>query len=161
MRTALFPGTFDPFHNGHLEIVETASRMFDHVVVAPMRNPQKREPLFTVEERLEMIGESVAHLSNVSLHSFSSLVVDLARQLEVDVIVKGLRVASDAESELQQAHMNKAVSGFETLFIPASSEYAFVASKYVRELAIFGGAHRIGSMVPAPVFIKLKEKFAS
>lgn len=160
MRTALFPGTFDPFHNGHLEIVETASKLFDHVVVAPMRNAQKASPLFSAEERRDMIGESVAHLKNVSLHPFSSLVVDLARELQVDVIVKGLRVASDAESELQQAQMNKAVSGMETLFIPASTEYAFVASRYVREFAHFGGADRIGSMVPPPVFAKLKEKFA-
>jgi len=160
VKTALFPGTFDPFHNGHLEVVETASKLFDRVIVAPMRNPQKGEPLFSAEERRDMIGESVAHLPNVDLHAFSSLVVDLARQLRVDVIVKGLRVASDAESELQQAQMNKAVSGIETLFIPCSSEFAFVASRYVREFAHFGGADRIGSMVPGPVFTKLKEKFA-
>ena len=160
MRTALFPGTFDPFHNGHLEIVETSSRLFDHIVVAPMRNPQKGEPLFNLEERRDMIAESISHLPNVSLDSFSSLVVDLARRLNVDVIIKGLRVASDAEAELQQAQMNKAVSGFETLFIPCSSEYSFIASKYVREFARFGGADRIGSMVPGPVFTKLKEKFS-
>jgi len=160
VRTALIPGTFDPFHNGHLEVVETASRLFDHVVVAPMRNPQKGEPLFTIDERRDMIGESCAHLANVTIETFSSLVVDLARQLRVDIIVKGLRVASDAEAELQQAQMNKAVSGIETLFIPCSSEYSFIASRYVREFARFGGADRIGSMVPGPVFIKLKEKFA-
>jgi pantetheine-phosphate adenylyltransferase len=159
VRTALFPGTFDPFHNGHLEIVETAAKLFDHIVVAPMRNPQKGQPLFSLEERRDMVAESVAHLPNVSLDSFSSLVVDLARDLGVDVIVKGLRVASDAESELQQAQMNKAVSGIETLFIPCSSSYSFIASKYVREFARFGGADRIGSMVPDPVFAKLKEKF--
>jgi pantetheine-phosphate adenylyltransferase len=156
----LFPGSFDPFHNGHLEIVETAARLFDHIVVAPVRNPQKGEPLFTLDERKAMIAESVAHVPNVSLDSFSSLVVDLARELGVDVIVKGLRVASDAEAELQQAQINKAVSGIETLFIPCSSEYSFIASKYVREFARFGGADRIGSMVPPPVFTKLKEKFA-
>ena len=160
MKTALFPGTFDPFHNGHLEIVETAARLFDHVVVAPMRNPQKGEPLFPLEERMSMIADSVPHLSNVSLDSFSSLVVDLARKVGADVIVKGLRVASDAESELQQAQMNKAVAGVETLFIPCSSEYTFIASKYVREFARFGGADRIGGMVPPPVFAKLKEKFS-
>jgi pantetheine-phosphate adenylyltransferase len=156
----LFPGSFDPFHNGHLEIVETAAKLFDHIVVAPVRNPQKGEPLFTLEERRAMIADSVAHVPNVSIDSFSSLVVDLARDLGVDVIVKGLRVASDAEAELQQAQINKAVSGIETLFIPCSSAYSFIASKYVREFARFGGADRIGAMIPAPVFTKLKEKFA-
>ncbi len=160
MRTALFPGSFDPFHNGHLEIVETAANLFDHVVVAPVRNPQKGQALFTLEERQQMIADSVAHLANVSLDSFASLVVDLARSVQADVIVKGLRVASDAESELQQAQMNKSVAGIETLFIPCSSEYTFIASKYVREFARFGGADRIGTMVPGPVFTKLKEKFS-
>jgi pantetheine-phosphate adenylyltransferase len=160
LRTALFPGSFDPFHNGHLEVVEAASRLFDQVVVAPMRNTQKGEPLFTLEERQQMIAESVAHLENVSLDSFSSLVVDLARKVGADVIVKGLRVASDAEAELQQAQMNKKVSGIETLFIPCSSEYSFIASKYVRDFARFGGADRIGSTVPGPVLDMLKMKFA-
>jgi pantetheine-phosphate adenylyltransferase len=160
MRTALFPGTFDPFHNGHLEIVETASRLFDDVIVAPMRNPQKGAALFELDERLAMIVDSVSHLPNVRCASFKALVVDLARDVGADIIVKGLRVASDAESELQQAQMNKAVSGIETLFIPCSSEYTFIASKYVREFARFGGADRIGTMVPPPVLTQLKEKFS-
>jgi pantetheine-phosphate adenylyltransferase len=159
LRTALFPGSFDPFHNGHLEIVEAASKLFDHVVVAPMRNTQKGVPLFTLEERIDMIRDSIAHLPNITMSSFGSLVVDLAREIGADVIVKGLRVASDAESELQQAQMNKKVAGIETLFIPCSSEYSFIASKYVRDFARFGGADRIGSTVPEPVLVKLKEKF--
>ncbi len=161
MRTALFPGSFDPFHNGHLEIVETAAKLFDHVVVAPMRNPQKGEQLFDLDERKAMIAESVLHLPNVTLDSFSALVVDLALRVEADVIVKGLRVSSDAEAELMQAQMNKAVSGMETLFIPCSSSYTFIASKYVREFARFGGADRVGTMVPEPVFAKMKERFGS
>ena len=129
MRTALIPGSFDPFHNGHLEIVETASRLFDDVIVAAMRNPQKGEPLFDLDERREMIAESVAHLDNVKIEFFASLVVDLARQLGADVIVKGLRVVSDFESELQQAQMNKAISGIDTIFIPCASDHSFIASK--------------------------------
>jgi pantetheine-phosphate adenylyltransferase len=159
LRTALFPGSFDPFHNGHLEIVEAASKLFDHVVVAPMRNTQKGEPLFTLEERKQMISDVVAHLPNVTIESLAGLVVDLAGQVGAEVIVKGLRVASDAESELQMAQMNKKVAGIETLFIPCSSEYSFIASKYVRDFARFGGADRVGSTVPGPVLIKLKEKF--
>lgn len=155
----MFPGTFDPFHNGHLEIVETAAKLFDHLVVAPMRNPQKGVPLFSLEERKAMISEAVAHLHNVTLASFSSLVVDLAREVGADVIVKGLRVVSDFESELQQAQMNKAVSGYETLFVPCSGESTFIASKYVRDFAHYGGSDRIGSMVPAPVLKMLESKF--
>jgi pantetheine-phosphate adenylyltransferase len=160
LRTALFPGSFDPFHKGHLEIVEAASRLFDQVVVAAVRNTQKGDGIFTLDERMQMITESVAHLPNVTVSSFSSLVVDLARQIGADVIVKGLRVSSDAEAELQQAQMNKLVAGIETLLIPCSSEYSFVASKWVRDFARFGGAERIGSTVPGPVLDMLKVKFA-
>jgi pantetheine-phosphate adenylyltransferase len=107
-----------------------------------------------------MIAESVAHLPNVRLSPLSSLVVDLARDVGADVIVKGLRVASDAEAELQQAQMNRKVAGIETLFIPSTSEYSFIASKYVRDFAKFGGADGVGFAVPEPVLKKLREKFS-
>lgn len=161
MRTALYPGTFDPFHLGHLEIVEAASRLFDNVVVAAMRNPQKGEPLFTFDEREAMILESCAHLPNVRVEQFSSLVVDLARNVGADVLVKGLRVASDFEHELQQAQMNNAVSGIDTIFLPCASSRSFISSSLLRQFAVFGGADRVDSMVPAPVARRLKEKFAS
>ena len=159
MRTALIPGSFDPFHNGHLDVVETASRLFDGVVVAAIRNPQKTGQFFTLDERRDMIAESVAHLDNVMIVFFASLVVDVARQFGADVLVKGLRVSTDFEYELQQAQMNKAISGIETVFFPCASDSSFIASSLIRDIARYGGADRLSGMVPGPVFRRLVEKF--
>lgn len=159
MRTALIPGSFDPFHNGHLEVVETASRLFDGVIVAAIRNPQKATMLFDLEERREMIAESVSHLDNVKIETFASLVVDVARNLGADVLVKGLRVSTDFEYELQQAQMNKAISGYETVFFPCASDSSFIASSLIRDITRFGGAGRISTMVPGPVYRRLVQKF--
>lgn len=161
MATVLYPGSFDPFHNGHRELVETAAYLFDKVVIAAIRNPQKDAGLFSLEERKEMIAESTAHLNNVSIEVFSALVVDLARQVGADVLVKGLRAASDFESELQQAQMNHAMSGIDTLFVPCTNSYSFVASKFVRDFARYGGADRIGELVPPAVAKRLAEKFGT
>ena len=158
MPVVLYPGSFDPLHNGHLEIIETAARLFDEVIVAAMRNPQKGEPLFDLESRKAMIEESLSHLDNVRVVFFSKLVVDVARELGANFIVKGLRAASDFESELQQAQMNKAISGVETVFIPAATEGSFIASKWIREIARFGGD--VTSVVPVPVAERLKERYA-
>jgi pantetheine-phosphate adenylyltransferase len=158
MTVVLYPGSFDPIHNGHVEIVETASRLFDQVVVAAMRNPQKGDPLFSLEDRQSLIEESLAHLPNVEVTMFSSLVVDLARDVGAHFIVKGLRAVSDFESELQMAQMNKQLSGDETLFIPTSSAYSFVASRLLREVARFGGD--VAAFVPPPVAKRLQEKFS-
>lgn len=157
MTRVLYPGSFDPIHNGHLEIIATASRLFDEVVVAAMRNPQKGEPLFTLDERREMLHESVAHLSNVRVTMFASLVVDLARDEGADFIVKGLRAVSDFESELQMAQMNHKVAGVDTLFIPSTSGNSFLASKLLREITRFGGD--VTAMVPPPVARRLQEKY--
>lgn len=157
MRIALFPGSFDPFHNGHLEVIERASKLFDEVVVAAMRNPQKGEPLFSLDERREMLEESTAHVSGVRIVSLASLVVNLAAEVGATAIVKGLRAISDFENELQMAQMNHQLSGIDTLFIPTASSHSFVASKLLREVARFGGD--VTGMVPAPVAKRLKEKF--
>ena len=152
------PGTFDPFHNGHLEVVERAGRLFDEVVVAVLRNPQKAEPLFTLTEREEMLREATVHLPNVRIVAVTTLVVEVARDVGASAIVKGLRAVSDFENELQMAQMNRQLSGIETLFIPTSSTSSFVASRLLREVARYGGD--VSSFVPKVVCSRLQEKFS-
>ena len=157
MRTGLIPGSFDPLHNGHLMVVETASRLFERVVVAAVRNPGK-EPLFTLEERQEMLEESMAHLDNVETTSFTGLVVDLAGEVGATAIVKGLRAVSDLENELQMAQMNRAMSGIDTILIPTTSGSSFIASKFIKDFA--RGGRDVSDMVPEPVAKRIREKYA-
>lgn len=156
MTTVLYPGSFDPFHNGHLELVETASFLFDRVVIAAVRNPQKGDGLFTMEERREMILDCVEELGNVEVVSFAKLVVDVAKDVGADFIIKGLRAPSDFESEMAQAQINLNVSGVHTLFLPSASANSFLASKYIRDIARFGGD--VSSMVPPKVAKHLATK---
>ena len=156
MVKVLYPGSFAPVPNGHIEICAVASKLVDHVVVAAMRNPQKSSPFFSDEERVEMLSEACAHLENIEIVQFGELVVDLAARLEVDFIVKGLRGVTDFESELQMAQMNKSVSGVETLFLPSTSENSFVASKYIRDITRFGADCTL--LVPDAVEKRLREK---
>ena len=160
MRTALCPGSFDPLHNGHIDIFETAARLYDRVVVATIRNPGKGEPLFTLDERKELIKEALGHLDNIEVVSMTKLTVDVARDVGADVIVKGLRDGTDFASEMQQAQMNKAISGIQTVFLPCGPESSFIAATLIRQIAMFGGADRLGSMVPENVAKRLNEKYA-
>jgi pantetheine-phosphate adenylyltransferase len=161
VRTALFPGSFDPLHNGHVDIIDIAARLFDRVVIAAIRNPGKSTQLFTIDERKAMILETCAGLGldNVEVVAMKTLTVTVAKDVGADVIVKGLRVAADFEYELQMAQMNKAISGIQTLFIPCGSTNSFIASTLVREIAKLGGVDRVTEFVPAPVMAGLKDKF--
>lgn len=157
MTRVLYPGSFDPIHYGHLEIIEAVAQVFDEVIVAAMRNPQKGDGLFSLDEREQMIKEVCAHLPNVSVAMFSNLVVNLAQDVGADFIVKGLRAVSDFENELQMAQMNQALAGVQTVFIPSASKRSFLASKLIREVVRFGGD--VSSMVPEPVRVRLVGRF--
>jgi len=155
---ALCPGSFDPVTNGHLDIVERASRYFDRVIVAVIRNPQKTQALFTLEERKEMLSEVLGHLPNVEIDFFKGLLVDFARDKGADAIVKGLRAVTDFDYELQMAQMNHKLSGIDTFFMTTNPQWSFLSSSLVREVARFGGD--VSSMVPEVVLGRLKERYA-
>ena len=159
MRTALFPGSFDPLHNGHVDIIDIAARLFDRVVVAAIRNPGKNTQLFTLDERKHQIMDACGAFGNIEVVGMKTLTVDVARDVGADVIVRGLRVAADFEYELQMAQMNKAISGVQTLFIPCGSSNSFIASSLVRQIAQLGGVDRVAEFVPPVVLAALNEKY--
>jgi pantetheine-phosphate adenylyltransferase len=153
----LYPGSFDPFHNGHLELVHTVAGLFDEVVVAAWHNPAKGAPLLELEERTSVIDEALRDLANVVVVPFATLVVELAKKLGADMIIRGLRAPSDFESEMAQAQMNLAISGVQTLFVPTASTNSYIASKYIREIVRLGGD--VDSMVPGAVAKCLHHKY--
>ncbi|RTI01565.1 pantetheine-phosphate adenylyltransferase [Thermus scotoductus] len=155
----VYPGSFDPLTNGHLDVIQRASRLFDRVTVAVLENPNKRgQYLFTAEERLSIVREATAHLPNVEARTFSGLLVDFVRQVGAQAIVKGLRAVSDYEYELQMAHLNRQLlPGLETLFILAATRYSFVSSTMVKEIARYGGD--VSRLVPPATLRALKAKF--
>ena len=156
---AIYPGSFDPPTNGHLDVIERASRYFGELVVAVVVNPQKREPMFTLEEREAMIRESVAHLANVRVEHFRGLLADYVQAREVDVIVKGLRVVSDFENEMSTALMNRALSDVDTMFLMSDQKYSFVSSSIVKEVFFLGGD--VAALVPDPVMRVMATKRAA
>ena len=155
-RAALCPGTFDPVTNGHLDIIERASRHFDQVVVAVLGNPGKTTPLFTVEERLAMLKETLADLENVEVDSFSGLLVDYAARRGTAIVVKGLRAVSDFDYEFQMAQMNHRLAGVETFFVTTNPKWSYLSSSLVREVARLGGD--VSGLVPPVVAERLSEK---
>ncbi len=156
MRRAVCPGSYDPATNGHLDIIERASRLFDEVVVAVGVNRSKKG-LFEVSERLDMLREITAKLGNVRVDSWEGLLVDYCRDHDIAAVAKGLRSVSDFDYELQMAQMNRELTGVETLLMANNPAYGFVSSSLVKEVAALGGD--IEHLVPPIVYERLSEKF--
>ena len=158
MTVALYPGTFDPLTNGHLDLIKRSVRMFDRLIVAIFENPAKG-PLFTVEERRRLIEESTRGLGNIEIATFSkTLLVFYAKQRQAHVIVRGLRAIADFEYEFQMTLMNRRLDeDIETVFLMPREEYTYVASRLIKEVAAYGG--NVEELVPPPVALALKEKF--
>lgn len=155
---ALCPGTFDPVTNGHLDIIERATRCFDLVLVAVLENPVKT-PLFATEERVAMLKEAVVDFDNVEVDSFSGLLVDYAASRGVRIVVKGLRAVTDFDYELQMAQMNHKMSGVETFFVPTSPQWSYLSSSLIKEVVSFGAD--VSGLVPPFVAERLEEKLGT
>lgn len=159
MRIGIYPGSFDPITNGHMDIIERASKLVDTLIVAVLSNPSKSNSLFSIEERKDIIEHCVSHLSNVYVDSFSGLLVDYAKAQGAEVIVRGMRAVTDFEYEMQMAQINRSIyTKVETIFLVTSAEHSFLSSSAVKELARFKG--NFFSLVPEYAANKLVEKFA-
>ena len=157
VRRAIYPGSFDPVTNGHLDIIQRASSLFDEVIVAVAVNIGK-DPLFTIEERMEMLQQACSHMPNVTVDSFDGLLVRYAEGHGAGVIVKGLRALSDFEFEFEMALMNRRIDeGIETVFMMTSAEYSYLSSSIIKEVAGFGGS--VEGLVPKVVEDRLADKF--
>jgi len=153
---AIYPGTFDPMTNGHLDIVTRAALMFDHIILAVAASPSKK-PMFSLEERVALASEVVAHLPNVEVVGFSDLMANFARAQQANVLVRGLRAVSDFEYELQLAHMNRhLMPTLESVFLMPSEAWSFISSSLMKEVARHGG--EVQAFLPAPVYEALKAK---
>ncbi|MFQ5521464.1 MAG: pantetheine-phosphate adenylyltransferase [Candidatus Methylomirabilia bacterium] len=157
-KRAVYPGMFDPVHNGHVDLIKRSLRIFDELIVAVVANPSK-EPLFTVNERLELIDEATGGLSHFRITAFDGLLVDLVARESADVIVRGVRAVSDFEYEFQMALMNRKLrESVETVFMMPHERYTYISSRLIKEVASYGTS--VTGMVPAAVEKRLKEKFA-
>ena len=158
MITAIYPGTFDPVTNGHVDVIARAADIFDRVVVGVVGNPQHKQPMFSLDERVAFLETALADHENVEVDRFSELVVDFARKWDAKVIVKGLRVISDFEWEFQMNQLNRHLAPeIETVYVMASPQVSFVSSSGVKEIAAFGGD--VSELVPAPVAERFKALF--
>ena len=158
MITAIYPGTYDPVTNGHVDVIGRAAGIFDRVVVGVVGNPHHKKPMFAVEERVAFLREALGQIDNVEIDVFKELVVDFARRWDARVIVKGLRVISDFEWEFQMNQLNRQLApDIETVYVMASPQVSFVLSSGVKEIAAYGGD--VSALVPEPVARRFKELF--
>lgn len=158
MRMVIYPGSFDPLTNGHLDIIQRAIKLFDHVVVAVAKSESKN-PLFTVQERYELVSQAIKHLPNVSAESFDGLLMDYVEKRGGQAVIRGLRAVSDFEFEFQLALMNRKLNErVETIFMMPKDTYTFLSSRIIKEIANLGGD--VTAFVPAHVQAALKQKLA-
>ena len=158
MRIAVYPGSFDPVTNGHIDVIERALKIFDKVIVAVGDNPGKK-PLFSSRERVDMLKESTNHLKNLEIDNFSGLLLDYAKSKNSKIIIRGLRAVSDFEFEFQRALLNRVVdSDTETVFIMTKENYVYLNSSIIKEIAMFNG--KVTGLVPKIVEKRLREKFS-
>jgi len=156
MTSVIYPGTFDPITNGHLDIIERSAVIFPRVLVAVANSPSKK-PLFSLDERVDLVRQSVAHLSNVEVFGFSDLLANVIKQHNISAIIRGVRTTTDFEYELQLAALNRLLTkGVDSLFFPPAEKWAFVSSTIVREIYLHGGD--VAELVPVPVFNALKSR---
>lgn len=155
--TAIFPGSFDPITNGHLDVIRRGNKMFDNLIIAVGQNPGKDE-FFTKDERVTMIRELTADMPRVTVKAYDCLTVEFAAQMKADVMLRGLRNLSDVEYEFQLAMTNRTVAGIETVFVMTSEEYGYVNSTMVRQIALLGGD--VSKLIPETVYQRLREKTA-
>ena len=156
-KRAVYPGMFDPVHNGHVDVIQRSRQIFDELIVAVVANPSK-EPLFSMKERLEMIDEATSDLSNFRIVAFDGLLIDLVARERADCIVRGIRAISDFEYEFQMALMNRKLrSTVETVFLMPHEKYTYISSRLIKEVASFGTS--VAGMVPLIVEKKLAEKY--
>ena len=152
---AIFPGTFDPITNGHLDVINRGIKLFDELIIAVGRSPIKNQ-LFTPEERVEMIAELVADIPGVSVESFDGLTVEYAAKKKANAILRGLRSLTDVQYEFKLAMTNRAVAGIETVFVMTSEEYGFTSSTLIREVASLGG--NVSNLIPKNIYNRLQQR---
>ncbi len=153
---AIFPGSFDPITNGHLDVISRGMKLFDELIVAVGKSPLK-DQLFTPEQRVEMIAELIKDMPGVSVEGFNGLTVEYARQKKANVILRGLRSLTDVNYEFELAMTNRSVTGIETIFVMTTEQYGFISSTLVRQVATLGGD--ISNLVPENVYRRLRERF--